>query len=89
MDFHSYLSKKKYGSIVSDYHTVHLQVVNRKNHGYGLPADIWSLGCTVLEMLTREIPYSDWECVRVMFFFFYFLLRDVYCYDDGYVVYVL
>ena len=69
--------KKKNGSIVSDYHTVHLQFVNRKNHGYGLPADIWSLGCTVLEMLTREIPYSNCECVRVMFFFFYFLLRDV------------
>ncbi|KAJ8747391.1 hypothetical protein K2173_013093 [Erythroxylum novogranatense] len=38
------------------------EVVNRKNQGYGLPADIWSLGCTVLEMLTREIPYSHLEC---------------------------
>ncbi|XP_055823160.1 mitogen-activated protein kinase kinase kinase 1-like [Solanum dulcamara] len=34
------------------------EVVNRKNHGYGLAADIWSLGCTVLEMLTRQFPYS-------------------------------
>ncbi|GMP39192.1 hypothetical protein CsSME_00010129 [Camellia sinensis var. sinensis] len=36
-------------------------VVNRKNHGYGLAADIWSLGCTVLEMLTQKIPYSQFE----------------------------
>uniref|UniRef100_A0A2N9I832 Protein kinase domain-containing protein n=1 Tax=Fagus sylvatica TaxID=28930 RepID=A0A2N9I832_FAGSY len=43
------------------------EVVNRKNHGYGLPADIWSLGCTVLEMLTREIPYSDWEWMAALF----------------------
>lgn len=43
---------------------VQLQVVNGKNHGYGLPADIWSLGCTVLEMLTRQMPYLDldWVC---------------------------
>ncbi|KAF8405763.1 hypothetical protein HHK36_007840 [Tetracentron sinense] len=38
-----------------------LVVVNRKTHGYGLPADIWSLGCTVLEMLTRQLPYADLE----------------------------
>ncbi|KAL3363970.1 hypothetical protein AABB24_012951 [Solanum stoloniferum] len=37
------------------------EVVNRKNPGYGLAADIWSLGCTVLEMLTRQFPYSHLE----------------------------
>ena len=84
--FYSYLQKKV--SIVSDYHAVHVQVVNRKNQGYGLPADIWSLGCTVLEMLTRQIPYAELECVRVMLFFSFFLL-GVYCYDDGDVFYVL
>ncbi|CAN4104862.1 unnamed protein product [Withania somnifera] len=35
------------------------EVVNRKHQGYGLAADIWSLGCTVLEMLTRLFPYSN------------------------------
>ncbi|CAI0583451.1 unnamed protein product [Linum tenue] len=43
------------------------EVVNRKNQGYGLPADIWSLGCTVLEMLTHKIPYSDLECMQALF----------------------
>ncbi|ONI34915.1 hypothetical protein PRUPE_1G505700 [Prunus persica] len=37
------------------------EVVNRKHQGYGLPADIWSLGCTVLEMLTRRFPYHNLE----------------------------
>ncbi|XP_009765193.1 mitogen-activated protein kinase kinase kinase 1-like [Nicotiana sylvestris] len=37
------------------------EVVNRKNQGYGQAADIWSLGCTVLEMLTRQFPYSHLE----------------------------
>ncbi|KAK7311237.1 hypothetical protein RJT34_09245 [Clitoria ternatea] len=43
------------------------EVVKRKNHGYGLAVDIWSLGCTVLEMLTRQPPYSELEGVRALF----------------------
>ncbi|KAK7400247.1 hypothetical protein VNO78_11449 [Psophocarpus tetragonolobus] len=44
------------------------EVVNLKNQGgYGLPADIWSLGCTVLEMLTRQPPYSDLEGMQALF----------------------
>ncbi|QCD76491.1 mitogen-activated protein kinase kinase kinase 1 [Vigna unguiculata] len=37
------------------------EVVNLRSGGYGLAADIWSLGCTVLEMLTRQPPYSHLE----------------------------
>ncbi|XP_076887715.1 mitogen-activated protein kinase kinase kinase 1-like [Bidens hawaiensis] len=43
------------------------EVVNRKNNGYGLAADIWSLGCTVLEMLTSKIPYSHLEGMQALF----------------------
>ncbi|KVI01776.1 mitogen-activated protein kinase kinase kinase 1-like [Cynara cardunculus var. scolymus] len=42
-------------------------VNNRKNKGYGLAADIWSLGCTVLEMLTRKVPYSHLEGMQALF----------------------
>ncbi|XP_057416981.1 mitogen-activated protein kinase kinase kinase 1-like [Lotus japonicus] len=43
------------------------EVVNLKNEGYGLAADIWSLGCTVLELLIRQPPYSDLEGMQAIF----------------------
>lgn len=46
-----------------------MQVVKGKVKGYGIPADVWSLGCTVLEMLTGHIPYHPMECVCIILAF--------------------
>ncbi|KAK3419872.1 hypothetical protein EUGRSUZ_G00627 [Eucalyptus grandis] len=43
------------------------EVVNLKYTSYGLAADIWSIGCTVLEMLTGQPPYSPLEAIQALF----------------------
>ncbi|KAK9743350.1 hypothetical protein RND81_03G233900 [Saponaria officinalis] len=43
------------------------EVINHQSQGYGLAADIWSLGCTVLEMLTRHIPYYPLEFQQALY----------------------
>ncbi|CAN0891737.1 Mitogen-activated protein kinase kinase kinase YODA [Linum grandiflorum] len=42
------------------------EVINSSN-GRNLAVDIWSLGCTVLEMATTKPPWSEFEGVAAMF----------------------
>lgn len=42
------------------------EVIKNQN-GYDLAVDIWSLGCTVLEMVTAQPPWSQYEGVAAMF----------------------
>jgi serine/threonine protein kinase len=44
------------------YTILYLQVIKHTG-GYDLAVDIWSLGCTVLEMLTTKPPWHQYEGV--------------------------
>eukprot|EP00249_Psilotum_nudum_P016019 c25614_g1_i1 orf=305-2899(+) len=42
------------------------EVIKNEN-GYDVAVDIWSLGCTILEMVTGKPPWSQYEGVAAMF----------------------
>uniref|UniRef100_A0A0C9S3I4 mitogen-activated protein kinase kinase kinase n=1 Tax=Wollemia nobilis TaxID=56998 RepID=A0A0C9S3I4_9CONI len=43
------------------------EVITQKNTGHDLAVDIWSLGCTVIEMATGKPPWSEYEGAAAMF----------------------